>query len=341
MALKDCKGRVLKRLEKVKFQEIGGYLLGHFDGTNIRIRYFLLDDHSMSSSTRIKLSSEAFEEVESIQAAFPSFSLLHIGDWHVHPGDEKPSYSEVDIATLFLERFQINTDNPEGVMAPKIHLIFSESLAEMSIYIMTLDMDTKLIPLIQTDFQDEFKLPLLRDSTVLLKDVIKLSEKPESVSKYESIRLKLETIYDNTEELLEQSYVIQQCFEDLEWYKEYQADLMSVIKKSLENNVKMGVLVEEKKGKVYLQNYRPKNIQNAHDSQKLIGFWKFFPYDSVDPSFHSIFLANFITHLDEVSIITRYFAVYGSKTSFKILPYFVFMRAPEKIKFEELTPHTW
>ncbi|MHA1315713.1 MAG: hypothetical protein ACTSSI_15750 [Candidatus Helarchaeota archaeon] len=341
MALEDCKKRASKLIDRKNFKELGGYVLGYFNGETIQIRHFLIDTNSESTSIRIRLSSEAFARVEQLRESFSSFKLLHVGDWHVHPGMEKPFYSKVDVATLFLERFQLQTDNPEEVMTPKIHLIFNESLSEMSLFVMDLEMECKMVPLLNLEKEASSVLSLLEASRSSLDDAVKAYKMEESKKKYEIINSNLECVMDNIEELLEETHDIKQCYDELEWFKENQEKLKRIIGTELQKDVKMGILVKGKKGKLEHQNYRPKNIENAFLDEKLLGFWKFFPHESVSPVFHKIFLANFINHLDEDAETTLYFAVLGKQDKFKIVPYHVFIRPPHEVIFKELLPDLW
>jgi hypothetical protein len=129
-ALDDCKDQVQKFIKKGSaFKEIGGYMVGIYDG-DFQIEKLLLDTNGDSTSTQIKISTACYDRVQELLADHPEWQ--HIGTWHVHPGKRKPAYSVTDQTTLFLEKAIIQTDNPEEYNCPRIHLIFSEDLKEVS-----------------------------------------------------------------------------------------------------------------------------------------------------------------------------------------------------------------
>ena len=141
-SLTKCKEAV-QQFRKISsdFKEIGGYLIGNYNG-DFEIMEFLLDANAESTTTRIKLSAECFERVEESLSKTPE--LLYIGTWHVHPGKSKPVFSPTDRSTLFLEKLVIETDNPKEYKCPRIHLIFSEDLQQISAYTMQVNLDYEI-----------------------------------------------------------------------------------------------------------------------------------------------------------------------------------------------------
>lgn len=107
--------------------EIGGVLIGTFDGSLIQVRRFLLDENAQCSPASIHLSADIFRlaenEVRQNNEGRTKERWFIVGTWHTHPSGVD-SFSSTDETMLFRDRMRILTDDPSMALAPWVHLIF-------------------------------------------------------------------------------------------------------------------------------------------------------------------------------------------------------------------------
>lgn len=320
--------------EDKSFKEVGGYMLGTFDGVKFNIKYLHLDKYAESTSVRIKLSVDAFHEVEQMLSEFPG--SIYIGTWHVHPGLGKPMYSQTDVSSLFIERFVLETDNPENVDCPKIHLIFNSLLTEYSCFTMDLKMDFLSISLdssigeniIQSELVD-IELDILNESKDLLNN--------PSLENYYKLQKNIEDTYDNLDLLSEQIGFALDFLNETEWYKKNEIKIDKVIKNAIKQEERLGIISFEDEKNITNLKYRPKIINQSLSDGNLIGFWVLFSYENFDEMFLKIFYANFFKKVNcEPGTFYLFFLVQKSEEKIVIYPFFLNFTSFEGISYIEL-----
>ncbi|NVB39840.1 hypothetical protein G6O69_18500 [Pseudenhygromyxa sp. WMMC2535] len=139
-ALSECVRElrgVLRRL--LDFVEVGGPLVGTFDGRQLTIIDFLLDHDAEATAGSIRLSFDILDSAERLalrRSRDSSRTFGFIGTWHVHPPGYGSQFSQVDRHQLFQERILINAGEPFAT-TPKTHLIFDGATGNFRIYTMT------------------------------------------------------------------------------------------------------------------------------------------------------------------------------------------------------------
>ncbi|MFX1451409.1 MAG: hypothetical protein ACFFCM_11235 [Promethearchaeota archaeon] len=329
-----CKQEIQEYYGEKAFKEVGGYILGNFDGEDFHVKSFYLDKYAESSSITIKLSVEAFHEVEQIRTNSPD--LMYLGTWHVHPGMDKPAYSHVDVSTLFLERIIIDSDNPENLDCPKIHIIFNNSLTAHSCYTMDIKfeflceaLDSSIAKnIIETELLD-IGLDSLKESKDLLKQ--------GSLENFIQIQKNIEEIYNNLDLISDQLNFALDFFNELNWYKKVENRIEKIIRDAIKNGEKIGVISSENEKKIDNLKYRPKNIRNSFDEGILVGFWVLFPYERISDMFLKIFYANFFKKIKtEPGDVFLFFLVQKINNEIIIKPYFLNFTKFEGISYIEL-----
>jgi len=113
---------------KSNFQELGGLLLGVFDGINIYATDYLYDDNAITTGSSIHFSQNIFSCARKIIHREKSFDNLSIiGTWHVHPPGYGTYYSSIDSNHLFQEQWLLKADVIDAV-THKAHLIIDGGL---------------------------------------------------------------------------------------------------------------------------------------------------------------------------------------------------------------------
>ncbi|MHA1377076.1 MAG: hypothetical protein ACTSRG_01725 [Candidatus Helarchaeota archaeon] len=333
-AIEECKQRIQEHYNGKDFKEIGGYMLGIYDGETFNVKNFHLDKNAESTAIRIKLSVEAFHEIEQILENSPGW--LYIGTWHVHPGSEKPHYSHVDTSTLFLERIILETDNPENLKCPKIHIIFNSSLSEHSCYTMDLKFNYTFEPL-NFEFVDSIIDAELLDVGVDILRVAKELIKGRRLENFIKLQKSIEEAYNNLDSISEQVNTVIDILNEYNWYQDNANRLEKIIKKAIKNNEKLGIISYENKKKIESLKYRPKYIKNSFDEGTLIGFWIYLPYENIDELFLKIFLANFYKKIEtEPGDIYLFFLAQKIKNKIEIEPYFARFASLEGLNYIEI-----
>ncbi len=332
-ALSRCKATVQEFTKTRKeFKELGGYLIGTYD-SNFRVSDFILDEDSESTTTRIKLSFACYEKVEGILET--NSALSYIGTWHMHPGKSKPHYSLTDKTTLFLEKLVLKTDNPSEYHCPRIHLIFSEDLEEISAYTMQVQLDAQI-----ADYWTEPQ-NIQSEDLERLKGIIETTQAVKG--EFESaLKQPLPTILEAALEHLGQAredidYLMAKLIDVCEFMeirstlegdrKRFEKELKSLIKKG----ATLGIFYQSDDKKIGFSEYHPTQIQGFFDSGMLIGFWRH--YHILDPpfAFQKIFLANFYKKIEEGRF------VYIMSTPNGLHYFFVNRPDFQGITFEEIT----
>jgi hypothetical protein len=332
-ALSNCKATVQEFTKSRKeFKELGGYLIGRYDG-NFRVSQFILDEDSESTTTRIKLSFDCYEKVE--QLLEKNSALSYIGTWHVHPGKSKPHYSLTDKSTLFLEKLILKTDNPSEYHCPRIHLIFSEDLEEISAYTMQVQLDAQIADYwtasqnIQSEDLDRLKV------------IIETTQ--EAKGEFESaLKKPLPIILEDAMAHLGQAredldYLMMKLIDICEFMeirttlqgdrKRFEKELNSLIKKG----ETLGIFYLVDDDTIGLSEYHPTEIQGYFDSGMLIGFWRHYKIPDPPLTFQKIFLANFYKKIEE----NRF--VYLKSTPNGLQYFYVEHPDFQGITFEEIT----
>ncbi|MHA1694118.1 MAG: hypothetical protein ACTSXT_09915 [Candidatus Helarchaeota archaeon] len=328
--IEECKNEVNEFLKGKSFHEVGGYLIGTYD-YDASIELFFLDKKAESTSTRIKLSSDSFLEVEKLLTKFPNFQYL--GTWHVHPGKGLPIKSEIDEATLFLERFVIETDNPEQYKCPRIHIIFNENFTEMRCYTMNLDLDYEL-----------FEVESMTKSNLDLLDIINIIK--EKLNEIEISNGKidlddLEDIYNNLVEIRDMIDGSLDSLESLFIFEEFKEifynnteNIENIILSNIRNNVNIGILTMTDKKVIIGLPYHPEIIDSADVNSELFGFWKYFPYTKIDLSFEKIFLTNF--YLKTKEEYSNQFFYFRCNKELRIEPFVVRFNSYDGLRYDEV-----
>ncbi len=332
--IESCKQTIQECYGEKAFKEVGGYILGMFDGENFQVKSLYLDKYAESTSIRIKLSVDAFHEVEEILSQSPE--MMYIGTWHVHPGTDKPAYSNVDVSTLFLERVIIDTDNPESLKCPKIHIIFNNSLTEYSCYTMDIFFNFLCEPLDSSVAKNLVEAELLEiglDALTESKTLLKL----ETLESYINLQKNIEEVYNNLDLISDQINFALDFFNELEWYNKVENKIEKIIKNEIKNGERIGVISSENEKKIESLKYRPKNIKNSYTDGSLVGFWVLFPYESISDMFLKIFYANFFKKIEtEPGDVFLFFLVQKIKEEIMIKPFFLNFTSFEGISYIEL-----
>jgi len=116
-----------KNVKRGHFVEMGGIIVGTFDGGTVIPTHFVIDDNATESASYIRLSFEVLdraEKIAKIESEKAGVKHLRVGTWHVHPPDYSCQFSPTDREYLFLERILITTDVPLAT-APQVHVIFA------------------------------------------------------------------------------------------------------------------------------------------------------------------------------------------------------------------------
>ena len=290
--IENCKKEVKEFLKGNSFHEVGGYLIGTYDG-NMQVELFFLDERAESTSTRIKLNSDTFLEVEKL---LDKNNFQYIGTWHVHPGRGSPVKSEIDESTLFLERLVLETDNPEQYNCPRIHIIFNQDFSKIKCYSMQVKLDYEIIE-VETISESNIELDsidIIKDKLNVLEyspEKIEIDEMDEIYNKLVEIRDIIDSTLDSIESLI--------IFEEFnEAFYDNTEVIENIILKNIRNNENIGILAINDKKSVIELPYRPANINPSDLNLELFGFWKYFPYNRIDPQFEEIFLLNFFLKIE-------------------------------------------
>ncbi|HUX99824.1 MAG TPA: hypothetical protein VMV49_09740 [Candidatus Deferrimicrobium sp.] len=294
-SLDECRTNIKAFLQsKSGFKEIGGYLLGKYKG-DCTITEFLLDTNAESTGTRIKLSFDCFQRVEQILDEKPEIS--YIGTWHVHPGAMKPHFSSTDESTLFLEKLIIETDNPKEFKCPRIHLIFNETLEQISAYTMHVEIEVHLEDYWELEKSIEASDinqidPLIKKLQELKKNLQTYAKKPSAVviddcfGSLGEIREGIDSLIDLVEEISE-------FMEIKKIVKNEKNNIEKNLRDLIKNGETLGIITLKDETKIELNAYRPSLIQNHIEDGTLLGFWRHYPIDKPPIEFQNIFIANF------------------------------------------------
>lgn len=143
----ECNAHLTSNRIKV---ELGGVLIGTFDGNVITVRRFLFDENAQCGPVSIVLSPDIFkiaeEEVKELNKNTSSKRWSIVGTWHTHPSGIN-IYSSTDETMLFRDQMRIRTDDPSLASAPWVHFIFSSygtDQAQVRVYTMQLRSEYKL-----------------------------------------------------------------------------------------------------------------------------------------------------------------------------------------------------
>ncbi|MHA1270164.1 MAG: hypothetical protein ACTSPY_10295 [Candidatus Helarchaeota archaeon] len=331
--IEECREQVNKFMKGENFKEVGGYLIGTYD-YNMNIELLFLDKLAESTPIRIKLSSESFIEVENLLNKFPNFQ--YIGTWHVHPGKNIPFKSEIDEATLFLERFVLETDNPEQFKCPRIHLIFNENFTEVKCYSMKANIDVELLE-VEAVFKPNVDLNVIEIIRNRLNEIeftpnnvedIEIDELDEIYNNLVEIRDLIDSSLDSIESLI--------MFEESKEIFYNNTDIIEdIILLNIRNNINIGLLAVNDKNVVIDLPYRPANFDPSDLDSDLFGFWKYYPYKRIDPLFENIFLANFYLKLEEQDYSTQFFYFRCNK-ELRIEPFILKFNSFKGITYEEI-----
>ena len=289
----------IKNLIQDDFKEIGGYLIGLFDGERINVKIFHLDKFSESTQTRIKLSTEAYNEIEEIKNKYNNSEFINVGTWHVHPGNEEPFYSQTDLSTLFLEKLRVTTDNPVNVDTPLIHIIFNQDLSLLNCFTLNFNADYKIINLKKTPRIDSsfINRTFLNDSVELIKDLEVLVGDPDNLDNIQLAAQNCEEIEDNMEDLRIQLNVLMENKSLIDLYQEKSQHLEKQIKKFISDNEHIGIIHLDDNVNTQLDRYRPKIIKEKYQLKTLMGFFIKFPFKKITEYLEQIFLFNFLHKL--------------------------------------------
>ncbi|MHA1265446.1 MAG: hypothetical protein ACTSRS_09450 [Candidatus Helarchaeota archaeon] len=322
------------------FKELGGYLMGHYDG-NFRVTKFILDHNSEATAVRIKLSADCYRQVEQYLAEHSDSA--YIGTWHIHPGKTKPQYSHTDESTLFLEKFVLKTDNPKEFRCPRIHLIFNEDLSRFSAYTLRPHLDYKLTKLWS-------KSKLIQNSDLTRIDLIvkRLQEVKNELHQYQTTQKSsiLDKCFSDLGEIREELDQLIDLVEDTselqelsQLLKQHQKFIESEIKKNLKAGTEIGILTRSEGPQICLLPYRPDLITQHQEENALIGFWKYFPQPHSPREFQEIFFTNFFLKTNE-DTLTPYIYLQSDPSGFtffslQFVGYTGYSFEEIEVKFEE------
>jgi len=278
-----------------EFNEFGGYLIGLFDGNRITVKNFHLDKYSDSTSTRIKLSTEAFNEIEEIIAKDPQ--LIHVGTWHVHPGDKEPFYSQTDLSTLFLEKLRITTDNPVNVDTPLIHVIFNQDMSLYNCFTLNVNANLKSVNLNEPLGTSFLNRTFYDDSSELLHGLKEILNETMTTEDIELAMTNCEEIEDNMEDLRIQLRIMHEVQSYNTYYNENLKDITKKITTFIKETEKIGIIYIDKDSKLQVKAYRPKNIKETYKNESLLGFFIQLPFNSITNYLEQVFIFNFLQKL--------------------------------------------
>lgn len=299
-ALLDCKQQVDAYRNNLKgFKEMGGYLIGKYDG-NFLITQFILDRNAEATPVRIKLSADCFQMVQDILSRQPGY--LYVGTWHVHPGKSKASFSHTDESTLFLEKLVLKTDNPTEYQCPRIHLIFSEDLELISAFTMIIGIDYTCSDYFSTSTTIDQNT--LGQFDELLHDLTHLKENCLDYNKTKDLDLvnevfcalgeareKLDSLIDKIEDLSD----FQEIFEIV---KRDRKDLTAKVKSKIKAGHTLGLIILNPEEKIDIADYKPHLIMEHQEVGALIGFWRHYQIVPPPPELQEIFFANFYNKVE-------------------------------------------
>ncbi len=297
--LTKCKEAVQEFLKKCQeFREIGGYLIGIYDGI-FTIKEFILDENAQSTTTRLKLSAECFQQVEDRLSKNPT--LQYIGTWHVHPGKMKPAYSTTDVSTLFLEKLVIETDNPKEFQCPRIHLIFNEDMSQVSAFTMQINLEYQLMNLSELKYylreNDINRIDEIIEKLQIIKKDLKSYQNNQESGLLDNCFDELGIIRDEVDQLLdliEDTSTFQEFFTIIQKEKNnIEKKLKSLIKKG----ETLGIITMVNNKTLNLDQYRPSLIEEHLEDGTLLGFWKHYLVAHPPIEFQKIFIANFFRKL--------------------------------------------
>ena len=120
-----CKAFLSKLPQRV---EVGGVMIGTFDGYIASIEELLLDQQADCTPTNIRLTPNIFDQAEKAAAQRSKNSLdkwFVLGTWHGHPPGYD-TFSSTDERMLFREHMLLRTDDPSLALAPRVHFIFPD-----------------------------------------------------------------------------------------------------------------------------------------------------------------------------------------------------------------------
>ncbi|MHA1785438.1 MAG: Mov34/MPN/PAD-1 family protein [Candidatus Helarchaeota archaeon] len=296
-ALDLVKEEVSAIQNKKTFKEIGGYLLGTFDGRKIIIKKFHLDKYSESSPTRIKLSTEAFDEIEQIRKEESNSNLIHAGTWHVHPSNEEPYYSQTDLSTLFLEKFRITTDNPVNVDAPLVHIIFNKELSTFNCFTLNFNAQYNLVKLHEMPDNSYINDEYLEDARELFEDLSEILKNSLNPKNIDLAIMDCEEIEDNIGDLRMQLKAIKEIQSYFVFYDKHEKIFREKIIHFMKETEKIGIIHVDENMDIYLEKYRPKKIKEKYNDETLIGFFIQIPFPNITEYLERIYLFNFLHKL--------------------------------------------
>ncbi|NHI93922.1 MAG: hypothetical protein EAX96_15645 [Candidatus Lokiarchaeota archaeon] len=333
--VEKIKEEIKNLTQEETFKEIGGYLIGLFDGERIKITIFHLDKFSESTQTRIKLSTEAYGEIEEIKKNISNLNLINVGTWHVHPGFNEPFYSQTDLSTLFLEKLRITTDNPVNVDVPLIHVIFNQDLSIFNCFTLNFNANYQSISIdkskeLKTSFIDR---TFLNDSIELIKDLDGLINNSENLDDLQIAIQNCEEIEDNMEDLRIQINLLIEYNSLAKLYFDKSKDLEKKIEKFIPINEKIGIIHLDKNMNIQLDNYRPKKINEKYQLKSLMGFFIKLPFNKISEYLERIFLFNFLhklgNPLNEPFLMIQIF-------NNSVLPKLFFLQDFEEIYYQKI-----
>ncbi|MDD1778140.1 MAG: hypothetical protein LUQ65_08205 [Candidatus Helarchaeota archaeon] len=300
-ALDDCKEQVQKFSKKGSdFKEIGGYLVGTYDG-DFQIEKFLLDTDGESTSIQIKISTACYDRVQELLADHQEWQ--HIGTWHVHPGKRKPAYSLTDQTTLFLEKAIIQTDNPEEYNCPRIHLIFSEDLKEISGFKMHIDLAYEMKDywnLEKTINEEDIdQVDAITEDLGEIKTKFLKYKKKQDTDALEECFSKLGNIYEEIEVLIDEVENIIDFQEIFLALSKERKNIENQLKAFVKNGETLGILAFNDTKKIELFKYRPNLITDHQEDGTLLGFWRHFPMINPPIELQEVFFTNFFRKIEK------------------------------------------
>ncbi len=331
-AIESIKDDTKSLNEKKEFNEFGGYLIGSFDGTKIVIKNFYLDKYSESTSTRIKLSTDAFNEVEEIKRNNPQ--LLHVGTWHVHPGNSEPFYSQTDLSTLFLEKLRITTDNPVNVDCPLIHIIFNQDMSQFNCFTLDINASLKTVDINQPLGISFLNNTFFDDSNQLFADLKEILQEDMVSDDIELAISNCEEIEDNIEDLRVQLQIINEVGSYNAYYNDNVKDLSQKIITFLKEKEKIGIIFIDENSKLQLDTYRPKNIKEKYKNDSLLGLFIQIPFNPVTRYLEQVFIFNFLQKLNNPESEPYLFIHITAENQLK--PKFFYLESFEQIYYEKI-----
>lgn len=161
-SLEQCIAECTAHLAATKMKvEVGGVLIGTFNGNVITVRRFLFDENAQCGPASVILSPDIFkiaeEEVKKSNKNTSSKRWFIVGTWHTHPSGIS-TYSSTDETMLFRDRMRVITDDPSLASAPWVHFIFNSygtDQTQVRVYTMQLRSDYNLTACDDIDKLDE------------------------------------------------------------------------------------------------------------------------------------------------------------------------------------------